>query len=92
MNVSLTPELEEWVRKKVESGMYVSASEVVREALRALDASERHQRIARSLDEAREQYRQTGGTALSDVTVERIMADADEADRLNLPINDDVTW
>lgn len=34
MNVSLTPELEELVKQKVESGMYSSASEVVREALR----------------------------------------------------------
>ena len=37
MNVSLTPPLEELVRRKVASGMYNSASEVVREALRLLD-------------------------------------------------------
>jgi antitoxin ParD1/3/4 len=36
MNVSLTPELEQLVAEKVESGMYPSASEVVREALRLL--------------------------------------------------------
>jgi antitoxin ParD1/3/4 len=36
MNVSLTPELEEFVNRKVESGMYSSASEVVRESLRLL--------------------------------------------------------
>lgn len=36
MNVSLTPQLEQWVSKRVESGMYNSASEVVREALRLL--------------------------------------------------------
>jgi antitoxin ParD1/3/4 len=36
MNVSLTPELEEFVSRKVESGMYSSASEVVRESLRLL--------------------------------------------------------
>ncbi len=36
MNVSLTPELEEFVSAKVESGRYTSASEVVREALRLL--------------------------------------------------------
>jgi antitoxin ParD1/3/4 len=40
MNVSLTPQLEELVRKKVDSGLYTSASEVVREALRLLDAFE----------------------------------------------------
>lgn len=36
MNVSLTPRLEKFVRQKVESGLYGSASEVVREALRLL--------------------------------------------------------
>ncbi|MDR3676562.1 MAG: type II toxin-antitoxin system ParD family antitoxin [Acidobacteriota bacterium] len=36
MNVSLTPELEQFVQTKVESGRYNSASEVVREALRLL--------------------------------------------------------
>lgn len=37
MNVSLTPELEQFVSNKVESGRYNSASEVVREALRLLE-------------------------------------------------------
>jgi antitoxin ParD1/3/4 len=36
MNVSLTPELDKLVKMKVESGLYNSASEVVREALRLL--------------------------------------------------------
>lgn len=36
MNVSLTPELERLVAEKVESGMYQTASEVVREGLRLL--------------------------------------------------------
>lgn len=36
MNVSLTPELEQYVNDKVKSGMYNSASEVVRESLRKL--------------------------------------------------------
>jgi antitoxin ParD1/3/4 len=36
MNVSLTPEMVEFVESEVASGDYVSASEVVREALRAL--------------------------------------------------------
>ncbi len=37
MNVSLTPQLEQFVRTKVESGRYNSSSEVVREALRLLE-------------------------------------------------------
>jgi antitoxin ParD1/3/4 len=36
MNVSLTPELEELVNEKVRTGLYHTASEVVREALRLL--------------------------------------------------------
>ena len=40
MNVSLTKELEEFVNRKVESGRYTSASEVVREALRLLEEHE----------------------------------------------------
>jgi len=36
MNVSLTPTLEAFVRRKVDSGLYNNASEVMREALRLL--------------------------------------------------------
>lgn len=41
MNVNLTPQLEELVRAKVASGLYSSASEVVREALRLMDEQDR---------------------------------------------------
>lgn len=45
MNVSLTPELEKYVESKVRSGMYQTASEVVREGLRLLkEREELHQR------------------------------------------------
>jgi antitoxin ParD1/3/4 len=58
MNVSLTPELERLVNEKVESGLYQTASEVVREALRLL----------KERDHAREQLRgdvQVGFDALA---------------------------
>jgi antitoxin ParD1/3/4 len=45
MNVSLTPELEQLVNKKVKTGMYQTASEVIREGLRLL--KERDERMAR---------------------------------------------
>ncbi len=41
MNVSLTPQLEEWIEKKVQTGLYQTASEVVREALRLLEERDR---------------------------------------------------
>lgn len=49
-NVSLTPELEALVDRKVASGRYRSASEVVRAALRLLD--ERERRIEQTKDTA----------------------------------------
>ncbi|NEP60140.1 MAG: type II toxin-antitoxin system ParD family antitoxin [Symploca sp. SIO2G7] len=41
MNVSLTPELEQFVQEKVKSGRYQSASEVIREALRLLEEQDK---------------------------------------------------
>jgi uncharacterized protein len=51
MNVSLTPKLEAFVRKKVAQGLYGSASEVVREALRRQMEAEGPPPDAPSLDE-----------------------------------------
>lgn len=79
MNVSLTPQLEDLIAKKVESGMYQSASEVVREALRLLDEQDRLRAIRfeelrkdialgiTDLDEGR-------SSPFDDVAVERIRA------------------
>jgi antitoxin ParD1/3/4 len=41
MNVNLTPQLEEMVKQKVASGLYTSASEVIREALRLMEEQDR---------------------------------------------------
>ena len=41
MNVNLSPRLEEMVRQKVASGLYTSASEVVREALHLMEEQDR---------------------------------------------------
>jgi antitoxin ParD1/3/4 len=53
MNVSLTPELEELVNDKVASGMYHSASEVIREGLRLLKEQDALREIRR--DELRKE-------------------------------------
>ena len=62
MNVSLPPELEARVRQRVESGMYGSASKVIREALRLFKAYEQvktakldslRQNIAKGLSDAK---------------------------------------
>lgn len=55
MNVNLTPQLEDLVRSKVSSGLYSSASEVVREALRLM--GEQDQLRQAKLDELRREIR-----------------------------------
>jgi antitoxin ParD1/3/4 len=55
MNVSLTPELEKLVTLKVESGLYQSASEVIREGLRLLDDHDRLRAL--QLNEVRKKIR-----------------------------------
>ena len=62
MNVSLTPELQEFIAAKVRWGRYNSASEVVREALRLLEEhdSERAAQLAEFESRAR-QWRKSAG-------------------------------
>ena len=45
MNVSVTPQIEDFVRQQVESGAYQSASEVVRAGLRLLIEQDRRNRL-----------------------------------------------
>lgn len=55
MNVNLTPHLEDLIKKKVASGLYNSASEVVREALRLMDEQDRLRAV--KLDQLRQDIR-----------------------------------
>ncbi len=45
MNVSLTPELEQIINTKVQSGLYNSASEVVRDGIRLLQQRDEMRQI-----------------------------------------------
>lgn len=58
MNISLTPKLGRFVNRRVASGKYTSASEVVREGLRLLEQRETTHKefvakIAKGLDDAK---------------------------------------
>jgi antitoxin ParD1/3/4 len=52
MNVSLTPDLENLIREKVDTGLYASASEVVREALRLMAQHDEYVKYNGRLDAA----------------------------------------
>ncbi len=56
ININLTPQLEEMVRQKVNSGLYTSASEVVREALRLMEEKDRLREA--KLDQLRQDIRE----------------------------------
>jgi antitoxin ParD1/3/4 len=53
VSVSLTPDLEQFILQKVESSMYPSADDVLREALRLLDDRDRLRAV--KLEELREE-------------------------------------
>lgn len=55
MNVNLSAQLEDLVRTKVSSGLYTSASEVVREALRLLQDQDRLREV--KVEELRREIR-----------------------------------
>ena len=55
INVSLTPQLEDMIRKKVASGLYNSASEVVREASRLMEEQDRRRWV--KLEQLRQDIR-----------------------------------
>jgi antitoxin ParD1/3/4 len=55
LNVNLTPRLEDMVRKKVSSGLYSSASEVIREALRLMEERDRVREV--KLEHLRQEIR-----------------------------------
>ena len=76
MNVNLTPELDRLVREKVKSGMYGSASEVVREALRRMIQDEDSRMPNQVAETTRSSYgeRTTNNAGLRE-KMERIWAD-----------------
>ena len=78
MNISITPELEAFVQAKVESGMYQSTSELIRDALRLLaERDEWHKKRIEAMD----QFIQVGLDEAARgefVTPEELEADLDQ--------------
>lgn len=79
------------IHKRIESGRYLSASEVVQEALELLDKHDRHTRWLRA--ELQIGLDQEARGELVDWTpdfMQRLMREADERTRVRLPIKDAV--
>lgn len=76
MNVSLTKELEKYIASRVKTGMFGSASEVVREALRLLrERDAKLEYLRREIDIGLEDLRQGRVVEDSDGLAERIKRD-----------------
>lgn len=77
MNVSLTPELVQLVQRKVESGLYNNASEVIREAIRQLDTNQEllHQlKLAHLREALSEGVRQVKNGKMSEYSLKDVIA------------------
>jgi antitoxin ParD1/3/4 len=81
MHISLTERLEEFVKEKVESGLYNNSSEVIREALRLMEQEDQLHKI--KLDRLREAVRfgdeQLARGEYSPRTIDDIIADNEAA-------------
>jgi antitoxin ParD1/3/4 len=84
MNVSLTPQLEDIIKRKVASGMYGNASEVVREALRLMDERDRYQELRAEVAAGFEQIERSDTVPLN---MEGIKQAAREASRQSHKVN-----
>ena len=90
MNVSLTPEFDVFVEGKVKSGLYHSASEVIREGLRLLKERDLLQEIR--ADELRKQVREgfaeiDRGDCLEFDSAEEIVSHITREGRKRIPSN-----
>ncbi|MDX2072889.1 MAG: type II toxin-antitoxin system ParD family antitoxin [Alphaproteobacteria bacterium] len=77
MNVSMTPELEAFVHAQVKSGMYQSASELFREAVRLL--AHRNKMREKKLAELDEKIQ----TGLDQIARGEVLTEAQSKKRLN---------
>jgi len=79
MNITLTPELEQFVNEKVKSGRFRSAIEVVREGLVLLreedELARKHEELRRTIAVGIEELDRGQGVPLDDAEVARIKAE-----------------
>lgn len=81
LNVSLTPELEQFVQQRVASGRYQTASEVVREGLRLLEQQERDREAAYKELKAHLQHRAVLAEKGQFVSAREVREEIDELKR-----------
>jgi putative addiction module CopG family antidote len=89
MSVTLNPRLEERIRHWIESGRYSDADAVIDKALEALENQEQT-RLAKLRELVTVGFASGDGGEFTPETWAEIAREADEADRLGLPIRREV--
>jgi putative addiction module CopG family antidote len=90
MVMTLTPSIEARIRDLIDSGQYPDADAVLLDALQLLE--ERNQeRFLALREKVRAGFESGEGVELTPELWDQLVREADEEDRLGLPIRDDVT-
>lgn len=90
MNIYLGDHFDALIRKRVESGRYAHASEVVREGLRLLEAQERLRVLRDALEVAEAQVARGETVEFTPELMDRLSREATENARLGKPIKNDL--
>ena len=90
MTIQLTPQAEERIQKLIESGRYDDPAAVVDQALELLEERDQRERLRAALTVGDEQYARGQVTTWTPDFLNRLKREAEEDDRLGVPIRDDV--
>ena len=90
MSIQLAPSIEAQIKKRVESGHYPDADSVVEEALRALEARDRKATLRVLIQEGLDEAARGELIEMTDDFWPTLLREADEEDRLDIPIPDHV--
>lgn len=91
MQVTLKPEHEAFVRKQIERGKYHDADELIEQAIRLLEEHDKLISLRAAVTEARAEVARGDAAEWTPDLMDRLQREADEEDRLGLPISDNVT-
>jgi antitoxin ParD1/3/4 len=91
MHINLSPEMEQFLQRKVDTGFYANASEVVRDAIRRMhEEDEKVAALQRALKEGDDQLDGGEGVAYTSDLLTRATTKAREHARSGRKVNPDV--
>lgn len=90
MIVDLTPQLEAFVREKVDTGRYGDAREVIEDALQLLENRDRIERLQLAIASADAQFANGEYTVWTEHSMQRVLEEAEEEERRGIPVCEDV--